>query len=269
VGACDACRLGMGGVWFDALDATTPPILWRQHFPPHISNALVTPDNPKGTVTISDLDLTGILVHQDVLATTRDVRERTIWTASDNRAAVAWATKGSATSVAARSHLLRLNAMHQRAYRYVAKQHYIPGPINAMADDASRRWDLNDHDLLTHFNTHFLQTTSWHMRTLPSATNASLIGALSNKRATLGSLLNDTPPPSPPGGFGRPSVPAWASSPSDRPTLTTSLFSNCSHNATAPDPSRPDATLSDLARWRRPYERWVRRTPEWGPLTLG
>jgi hypothetical protein len=122
---------------------------------------LVTSDNPSGSISISDLELTGIIAHQDVLATTRDVRERTIWTASDNRAAVAWATKGSATSLAARSHLLRLNAMHQRAYRYVARQHYIPGPVNAMADDTSRRWDLTDDALLTHFNIHFPQTSSW------------------------------------------------------------------------------------------------------------
>jgi hypothetical protein len=268
VGACDACRHGMGGVWFDALDSTSPPILWRRRFPPRVGDALVTSDNPSGSISISDLELTGIIAHQDVLATTRDVRERTIWTASDNRAAVAWATKGSATSMAARSHLLRLNAMHQRAYRYVARQHYIPGPVNAMADDASRRWDLTDDDLLTHFNTHFPQTSSWQMRTLPPATDATLIGALSNKRATLGSLLNDTPPPPPPGGCGRPSVPAWVSHPTDHPTLTTFLFSNCLPSDTASGPSRPDATLSALARRKKPYERWVRRTPVWGPLTL-
>ena len=32
VGACDACQLGMGGVWF-SLATNTPPIVWRQSFP--------------------------------------------------------------------------------------------------------------------------------------------------------------------------------------------------------------------------------------------
>ena len=92
-------------------------------------------DNPTGTLSISDLELTGVLAHTDVLTQDYNVRKRTIWLASDNRAAVAWATKGFATSLAARLHLLRLNAMHQRAHRYVARHHYIPGRVNAMADD--------------------------------------------------------------------------------------------------------------------------------------
>ena len=108
VGACDACRHGMGGVWLDALDPATAPIVWRYHFPPGILSALVTADNPTGNITISDLKLAGMIAHKDVLAHHRDVVERTLWVASNNRAAVAWSSqKGSGTSVAARAHLLR------------------------------------------------------------------------------------------------------------------------------------------------------------------
>jgi hypothetical protein len=67
-----------------------------------------------------------------------------LWTASDNRAALAWSTKGSATSIAARTYLLRLNAMHQRRHRYAYTQHHIAGKANVMADDASRLWHLDD-----------------------------------------------------------------------------------------------------------------------------
>ena len=150
IGACDACQVGMGGVWFDVLDDRAPPLVWRQRFPESIANNLVTAANPTGTISISDLELAGVIAHQELLRSVRDVRERTIWIGSDNQAAVAWATKGSATSLAARSHLLRINALHQRAHRYVARHHYIPGPVNAMADNAIRRWDLSDHDLGTH-----------------------------------------------------------------------------------------------------------------------
>ena len=33
IDACDACRLGMGGVWFDALTPSSPPLVWRTPFP--------------------------------------------------------------------------------------------------------------------------------------------------------------------------------------------------------------------------------------------
>ena len=117
-------------------------MVWRQAFPPQriLAQALVTSRNPRDTLPISDLELTGLIAHKDILArTTSDIRERTIWLASDNRSAVSWSTKGSATSLAARAYLLQYNALHQRHYRYLSRHHYIPGPVNAMADDASCR----------------------------------------------------------------------------------------------------------------------------------
>jgi hypothetical protein len=121
---------------------------------------------------------------------------------SPSQVAVARATKGSAPSLAARSHLLRINALHQRAHRFVARHHDIPGPVNAMVDDTSRQWELSDTDLLTHFNSVYPQTTCWQVQTLSSTANSTLTGALSRKRATLASLLSDTPPPPPLGGSG-------------------------------------------------------------------
>ena len=67
IGACDACQVGMGGVWFDALVPNTAPVVWRHRFPNHIARALVTRDNPKGAITISDLELTGMIAHKDIL----------------------------------------------------------------------------------------------------------------------------------------------------------------------------------------------------------
>jgi hypothetical protein len=48
VGACDACRHGMGGVWFDALGSTSPPILWRSRFPPVLGTPWSHPITPRG-----------------------------------------------------------------------------------------------------------------------------------------------------------------------------------------------------------------------------
>ena len=47
-GACDACRVGMGGVWFDALDPSAPPIVWRSPFLVLIQSALITAECPRG-----------------------------------------------------------------------------------------------------------------------------------------------------------------------------------------------------------------------------
>ncbi|KAI2502275.1 hypothetical protein MHU86_12164 [Fragilaria crotonensis] len=127
----------MGGVWFDALNPLASPIVWRQRFPVRVARQLVTSNNRHGAITISDLELTGMIAHKDILAQLRDVAERTVWIASDNRAAVAWSAKGSATSMAARAYLLRHNALHQRQHRYISRHRYIPGPVNVMADDAS------------------------------------------------------------------------------------------------------------------------------------
>lgn len=267
VGASDACQYGMGGVWFDVLDPTSPPLLWRQRFPPRITASLVTADNPHGEISISDLELAGILAHRDILAHERPIAERTIWINADNRAAVSWSTKGSATSTAARSYLLRHAELHQRAYRYVVRTHYMPGPVNVMADDASRRWDLSDHDLLSHFNTHFPQGRSWQMRTLTPETSALLTGALSRTRAQIASPLNAQPQLIRHGRCGRPSAPAWASIPTPSDP-TQFLFSSFSPIGTATAPSPPAVTPFALGQWKMPYERWARRTPAWGPWTL-
>ena len=138
-----------------------------------------------------------------------------------------------------------------------------------MADDASRLWHLTESQLLTHFDSRFPQNKPWQMQTLAFATNTSLIGALSRKRANLASLLNDNPLPPLRGPSGRPSVQAWASAPTaPPPTLTLSLYCNSLPSATKQVASPPDASLFDLALWKRPYKQWVRRTPDWGPLTL-
>jgi hypothetical protein len=122
----------MGGVWFDALDPSTAPLVWRA-LPSHIQSQLVTAANPRGQLSISDLELAATLLHKATLSADRHVHERTLWLNGDNRAALAWATKGSSTATSARAYLLRLGALHQRAKRYVARHRYIPGPANAMA----------------------------------------------------------------------------------------------------------------------------------------
>jgi hypothetical protein len=106
---------GVGCVWF--LPNGTH-IVWRSSFPAAIHDALITDSNPQGTLSISDLELAGTLAHKHVLTQVASVAdERPIWLAGDNRASLAWATKGSSTASSARTCLLRLNVLHQRYFR--------------------------------------------------------------------------------------------------------------------------------------------------------
>ena len=58
LGATDAAKPGMGGVYFDATGAA---YVWRQPFSPDIQRRLVSFDNPRGTITNSDLEQAGLL----------------------------------------------------------------------------------------------------------------------------------------------------------------------------------------------------------------
>ena len=266
IGACDACQIGMGGVW---LSDDAPPALWRQRFAPTVPSALVTSTHRSGTVSISDLELAGIIAQKDVATQIFDVRENTLWIGSDNRAAVSWSTKGSSTSVTSRAYLLQYNALHQRHHRYVARHHYIPGQVNAMADDASRRWDLTDAELLTHlFNTCYPQSVSWRLHPLPSETNAALTGALLRRRQHNAFPVSAAPTPVPHGDSGTTSAPNFSSTRLTSDHKTPCLSSCYLPNDIAPVRSLPAVTLSDLGHWKTPYERLARRMPNWGPRTL-
>ena len=268
VGACDACRLGMGGVWFDALSPHAAPLVWRTPFPDAIRASLVTADCRHGSVSISDLELAATVAHKAVLASTRHVHERTIWLHGDNRAAISWATKGASSTSTARAYLLRLNSLLQRTHRYHSRHHYIPGSLNAMADDASRLWHLSDQALLTHFNRFYPQTASWQLCHLPPDLTRAVTGALSRRRYVPASLRTAAPPRTPPGASGRPFAIASATTPDCLQSRIPSLFSNSLPTAIERASLPPAASLSALARWRTPYERWARRSPGWGPLTL-
>lgn len=267
-GACDACQRGMGGVWFLPSKA---PIVWRSPFPLAIQQALVTSQNRQGTLSISDLELAGTLAHKHALVQIAplEVAERPIWLAGDNRASLAWARKGSATTSSARAYLLRLGALHQRHYRYVPQHDFIAGKANVMADDASRRWDLPDSALISHFNSAYPQATSWTLLPPDPGMLSAVIGALSRRRSVPINLRIAVTPPPPPGESGHASAPPPASAPTCKTSLVTPSRS-CSFLPTSIGPAALHLATgpSDLGRWRTPSATWHRRSPGWGPWTL-
>ena len=269
VGASDACGQGMGGVWFHTSPCVVhPPVLWRQPFDCRAQRELITAAQPSnGTISISDLELMALIAHKDVLAQCHPVAERTMWIATDNKAALAWSNKGSATSTAARAYLLRFNSLHQRTHRYVATHDHIAGPANAMADDASRMWHLSDQALLTHFNSRYPQASQWQLLPLAPSVNSALTGALFRKQPAHAFLNNVSLPGTPHGSNGRPSATVYRWT---RSTSLTMPSPSCKSSLSVCDqaPTPPAASPYDLVRWRTPSALWGRLTPGWGPRTF-
>ena len=79
----------------------------------------------------------------------------------DNIPGVVWHHKQSTSTTGPAAYLLRLNSIHQRHFRYLAKSYYLPGPANVMADDCSRMLHLSDSQLLARFNLLYPQPLPW------------------------------------------------------------------------------------------------------------
>jgi len=93
VGACDAAKVGMGGVWLPPecpswREPPHPPMVWRAPFPKIVQESLVSEANRSGSISNSDLELAGTIAHNDVLVHQVDCRERTTATLCDNTPAV-------------------------------------------------------------------------------------------------------------------------------------------------------------------------------------
>jgi Reverse transcriptase (RNA-dependent DNA polymerase). len=223
----DASGTGSGGVWFPAThlapraSLTRQPILWRYQWPEVIQQALITETNPKGTISISDLELAGGILHLlDVLCQTYDIRERTIVSKTDNLAALFWQRKGSTTSGTTPPYLLRLLGMHQRLHHYIPRHDYIPGGSNPMADDASRLFNLSDDDFLTYFNSTYSQDNGFRLVTPTPSLVSAMISALLRKPFNVASLRAVAPAPTPTGALGPATQLSWASTSFSKPSKT-------------------------------------------------
>ena len=274
LGYHDASGDGCGGVWFPvpSLDSRhdqppATPLVWRLPWPQHIRQALITQDNPNGTISISDLELAGGLIHLDILAQHLDIRERTLLSKTDNLAALFWQRKGSATTNAPSAHLLRLFALHQRFHRYVPRHDYEPGITNPLADAASRLFHRSDSQLLTLFASQFPQELPWKLVHPTWQMTSSVISALQRMTSTRESLLVAPPPVMLNGTSGSSTQLTWASTPFSKPSkIKYPCFrSSSAEYAQVSFPSQD--VPSSLDQLRTTYGLLPRRTSPWGPLT--
>jgi hypothetical protein len=287
LGAGDACGRGMGGVWFPVANdlsvrgrdgaelrgadsaplsvSSRAPLVWRAEFPPEVVRRLITTANPTGTITNSDLELAATIVQRDVAAHCYDIRERTISNGSDNISAVCWQRKGSTTTTSAPAYLLRLQAIHQRHHRYLARDFYIPGPVNVMSDDASRLLSLTPPALVSHFNSSYPQTTSWRFVQPRPEILSSVTSALLSKRPAVASFCQEPTPTITPGSSGATSVSSSTWTPSSLMWGTQSSYYKSLGSATERAKSPPAVDVLSLAQWRAPSAPWARGLKAWGP----
>jgi hypothetical protein len=117
----DASGLGAGGIWFPGPHlaprlgfTSTQLLVWQHRWPDFISSWLVMADNPHGSITNSDLELAGGLLHLDALSQCFDIWEWTVLSKGDNLSTNFWERQGSTSTNSPPAYLLCLFGMHQR-----------------------------------------------------------------------------------------------------------------------------------------------------------
>ena len=241
------------------------PIIWRCTFPPEVQKQLITDDNPHGTITNSDLELTAAIISNEAASQNFDVRERTILNHTDNSPTMYWLRKGSATTNSARAHLLRAQALHQRHHRYLAQVDFIPGLDNSISDISSRSMSLTDSQLISLFNSKYPQPVSWHIWNPPNKFLSAMTSCLLSKTFNMESLLQDPIKYPQTGYIGKPSATPWPSTPIS-PLSKTLLPSSRSMQGNAGMVDFPiSGSQFEPAPLRMSYGLLAKRLPVWEP----
>jgi hypothetical protein len=246
-----------------------PPILWRCQFPDDITNDLVSWSNPSGAVNNSDLELAGVLAHNDVLAQFADITEVTTGTGTDNTAALSWSTKKAASSTGPASYLLRLMSLHQRAFRYQLRSFYMPGPSNCMADDCSRLWHLSDDELLAHFDSAYPQKEPWQICHLRPEMFSALCSAVRCKRQPPEEILGVLRPGATSSSGGQLSALPMAPTVSTAPPMTKYPCSKSTPNSTVKASWHLVVPPSVHGQRKKLYDSLAKRSSNWAKMTRG
>jgi hypothetical protein len=181
VGFCDACKRGAGGAWISG-SKNIQPAVWRVEWPIDIQTRLVSWSNPKGDLTINDLEMAGLLLQCLVLELFVDLKHEHVAAWCDNTSAVSWARRMTSSKSRIGHRLVRALMMLvnvNEASPLVTVS--IQGCRNDMADVASQSFgpgsktssttfDTTDLSFLQSFNAEFPleQNASWQLFRLSS-----------------------------------------------------------------------------------------------------
>jgi len=188
-GYCDASKKGAGGVWF-GIDKLLPPIVWRIALPQHLQDEVVSFENPKGTISNSDLEMLGLLLQWLVLEHFADLAHTHVACWCDNTPTVAWASKLLASKAKRVAQLLWILALRMLACQASPlTTFHVAGTSNRMADFASRSFQKfpTTKEFLTEFHSQFPlpQNGSWIAFQFPTKTLGRLFSLLSTTTPTL------------------------------------------------------------------------------------
>ena len=213
MGCCDAAKPGKGGVWLpSAQHPLHPPYGQQVPFPSSVQQALVSTDNPSGSITSSDLELAGTIVHEATLADVHDLCHCTVATFSDNTSAVAWGNKASTTTTSLASYLLHSSSLLQHQHWYLSQQFYIPWLANHLANVALRHSDLPNNAFLSFLDSVTSHTQPWQMLHLLPVWLSQLTTNLQRRWHAWPSLASVPPPKiisAPNTGYLSPTSSAW------------------------------------------------------------
>jgi hypothetical protein len=263
IGATDASKQGMGGFYITQSSRGTEYHLWRAAFPPSIMSALSTPENPNGLINNSELELAGLVLGSTLIAQRHYRPYQHISLASDNAPAVAWITKGSATSKGPTAYLLHLLAQSRRSHRYQLTVPFTTGLSNTIADCCSRLFNLDDTTFLQYMRDRFPIKPSWILAPVPSeillATNSALLRKLRRLRFTL-------PEETPQTTLGTSGI-SFVKNSVVTPSFKTSTIQYPCFKSLPTDIDEaqwlPAGLRSSLERWKEPYVPLARRWPHW------
>ncbi len=85
----------------------------------------VTADNPHGSITNSNLELAGGLLHLDATIQCFNIREQTVLSQGENLSTTFWECRGSTSTNSPLAYLLCLFGMHQWFHQYMPWFDYI------------------------------------------------------------------------------------------------------------------------------------------------
>ncbi len=217
IGFVDACKTGIGGVWFSGTKHIQPTV-WRLPLPPDIAARLVSADNPEGDITINDLEMAGVLIHWLVLEiiAPESLQYTNVGIFCDNSTTVNWTYKFNSKSSIIAAHLLRALALRQHVHRTSPLLCWsVAGDDNKMADVASRsfidtRFTKSHLSFLDVFSTLFplKQPHCWREFHLPTNITTRVISSLRGSPLALESWTNLPKQGANIGLTGRPIVPS-------------------------------------------------------------
>ena len=272
LGHHDASGAGAGGIWFPAATLQHregyehKPVVWRFEWPDFIMDRLVTSQNPNGTITNSDLELAGGLLHLEALAQTFDIRERTVLSKTDNLNTLFWERKGSATTDRVPAHLLRLFGIHQRYHRYVPRHDYLSGPSNPIADALSRDFHLAWKEMMESLGEYLPNQQPCQVWEPSQSVVDAVIDALLRKPVPPTKILKEPAQPAPRlvCSDEAPTL-EWAGSPFAKGSRTKlGVFTKSPDEFLKSDLVQPSIP-SSLGKLKVTYGSIKRRPPVWGP----